>query len=226
MPKRVSQSLLDPLLTKPLKGLYRRLHIPARIPPEGIVLFGHVCAILGAIGFAFATTRWWGGLLGAAGVALNHIADVMDGTHARATGQCRNGGELLDHFVDPLSFSYWVTAMAYSADCLLLGIGGVVVIYSMAVIANIKAKLVGEFTLARFGPTEFKTLLILYGIGLAAQMAGLISSPDTAADNTFRFMLVMFVAGVVQSIISLWAAINEVNSSGPPPDQTEWEIEN
>ncbi len=226
MPKRVSQSLLDPLLTRPLKGLYQRLHIPARIPPEGIVLFGHVCAILGAIGFAFATTRWWGGLLGAAGVALNHVADVMDGTHARATGQCRNGGELLDHFVDPLSFSYWVTGMAYSADCLLLGIGGVVVIYAMAVIANIKAKLVGEFTLARFGPTEFKSLLILYGITIASQAAGWITLPISAADSTYRFMQVMFVAGVVQTVISLRRAINEVNSDGPPPDQTEWQIEN
>ncbi len=50
----------------------------------------------GGGGLAFSTRFWWGGLLAAAGVAGNHLCDVLDGTHARTTGQCRNGGELLD----------------------------------------------------------------------------------------------------------------------------------
>lgn len=224
MPKRVSHSLLDPLFTKPLKGLYARLPIPSGFPPEGIVLIGHLWAIAGAIGFALATQTWWGGLLGAVGVAMNHIADVLDGTHARATNQCRNGGELLDHFVDPLSFSYWVTGLAYAGDCLLLGIGGVIVIYATAVLTNIKAKMVGEFTLARFGPTEFKTLLILFGIATASQVGGIFSSPELAATYTFRFVLVMFIAGFMQLLISLRQAVREVNAKGQPADTTEWEI--
>ena len=230
MPKRVSHSLLDPLLTKPLKGLYARLGIPAKFPPEGIVLVGHLCAIAGAIGFACATRWWWSGLLAAAGVALNHTADVLDGTHARATNQCRNGGELLDHFVDPLSFSYWVAGLAYSADCLLLGIGGVIVIYATAVLTNIKAKMVGEFTLARFGPTEFKALLILFGLFTSALVGRLFSMnlapySQQATSAAFWFVLLMFVAGLVQLKLSLWRAIREVNSQGQPADTTEWEIE-
>ena len=225
MPKRVSHSLLDPWLTKPLKRLYQRLPIPARFPPEGIVLLGHLCAIVGAIGFACSTRWWWGGVLGAAGVALNHTCDVLDGTHARATNQCRNGGELLDHFVDPLSFCYWVTGMAYSADCLLLGIGGVIVIYAMAVLTNIKAKMVGEFTLARFGPTEFKTLLILFGLAMAGLVGGWYSSAERGKDFAFWFVLIMFVAGLGQLFLSLRRAIREVNAQGQPADTTEWEIE-
>ncbi len=235
MPKRISHSLLDPLLTKPLKGLYAWLHIPARFPPEGIVFVGHVCAIAGAIGFACATHWWWGGLLGALGVALNHTADVLDGTHARATNQCRNGGELLDHFVDPLSFSYWVAGMAYSADCLLLGIGGVIVIYATAVLTNIKAKMVGEFTLARFGPTEFKTLIVLFGLSMSVIVGGLVSTPvvstpevhtpELAPQIAFWFVLLLFVAGLVQLKLSLWRAVQEVNAKGQPADTTEWEIE-
>ena len=92
MPKRVSLSLLDPWLTLPIKGLYRRLRIPARLPPEAIVGCGHLAAIVGAVGFAFSTRSPWGGVLAALGVALNHTCDVLDGTHARATNQCRNGG--------------------------------------------------------------------------------------------------------------------------------------
>ena len=91
MSKRVSYSPLDPYLTAPLKQLYARLGVPARFPPEGIVVIGHLCAIAGALGFAFADRWWWAGLIAALGVAGNHIADVLDGTHARATNQCRNG---------------------------------------------------------------------------------------------------------------------------------------
>ncbi len=140
------------------------------------------------------------------------------------------GGELLDHFVDPLSFSYWVAGMAYSADCLLLGIGGVIVIYATAVLTNIKAKMVGEFTLARFGPTEFKTLLVLFGLGMSALVGGLVSTPDVftpewAPRIAFWFLLLLFVAGLVQLKISLWHAVQEVNAKGQPADTTEWEIE-
>jgi phosphatidylglycerophosphate synthase len=219
MAKRVSHSLLDPLVTTPLKSLYPRLGIPARFPPEGIVLTGHLLAIVGAVGFACTGRWWWGGLLAAVGVTGNHVADVLDGAHARATGQCRNGGELLDHFVDPLSFSYWVTGLAYAADCLLLGIGGAIVIYATAVLTNIKAKMVGEFTLARFGPTEFKLLLVAFGLWMAG-MGGDALSRERAG---FWFLLVLFVAGLLQLKWSLWKAIRAVNAAGAPPDTTEWE---
>ncbi|MCG8450244.1 MAG: CDP-alcohol phosphatidyltransferase family protein [Pirellulales bacterium] len=225
MPKRVSYSLLDPWLTQPLKGLYSWLKIPARFPPEGIVALGHISAIAGAIGFACAAHWWWGGLLAALGVVLNHTCDVLDGTHARATDQCRNGGELLDHFVDPLSFSYWVAGLAYSADCLLLGIGGVIVIYATAVLTNIKAKMVGEFTLARFGPTEFKTLLILFGLLMTGTTSGWWFTVEQAPRFAFWFVTLMFIAGLVQLKLSLWRAIREVNTAGAAPDTTEWEIE-
>ncbi len=209
MPKRVSHSLLDRFLTLPLKRIYPRLGIPATFPPEGIVLVGHLAAIVAAIG-----------------VAGNHVADVLDGTHARATGQCRNGGELLDHFVDPLSFSYWVAGLAYCGDCLLLGIGGVIVIYATAVLTNIKAKMIGEFTLARFGPTEFKTLLVLFGLLMAGVSGGWWLSPELGSRLAFWFVLVLFVAGLAQLKWSLWKAIRAVNASGAPPDTTEWEIKN
>ena len=224
MTKRVSHSLLDPLLTQPLKSLYAQLDIPAAFPPEGIVMVGHLAAIVGALGFACADRWWWAGLLAAAGVVGNHTADVLDGTHARATMQCRNGGELLDHFVDPLSFSYWVTGMAYCADCLLLGIGGVIVIYAMAVLTNIRAKMIGEFALARFGPTEFKTLLVVFGVIVAGATAGWWLSPNLGPRLTYWFVLALFVAGILQLLRSLFKAIRAVNAASTPPDTSEWEL--
>lgn len=223
MPKRVSHSLLDPLLSRPLKALYGRLRIPAWLPPEAIVGCGHLAAIVGAVGFAFSTRFWWGGLLAAVGVAANHTADVLDGTHARATDQCRNGGELLDHFVDPLSFSYWVAGLAYSCGAPWLGTLGVAVIYATSVLTNIRAKMVGEFTLARFGPTEFKTLLVVFAMTQAAWLAGVWGETTYAVAAARWFIIVMAAAGLAQLVIMLVRAVREVNARGTPPaDTTEW----
>ena len=228
MSARISRSLLDPLLTGPLRQIYRWIPIPAGLPPEAIVACGHLAAIAGAVGFAYSGRSAWGGVAAALGVALNHTCDVLDGTHARATGQCRNGGELLDHFVDPLSFCYWVAGLSFSAVPATtwapwIGMAGVIVIYAMAVLTNIRAKMIGEFTLARFGPTEFKTLLILFG----CVQAWIVSSGTTAlgppATVALWFLGGMTVAGVLQLLRSLWRAVRDVNAvSASKPDTTEW----
>jgi phosphatidylglycerophosphate synthase len=229
MSQRVSHSLLDPWFSGPLKALYPRLRIPRRLPPEAIVGCGHLAAIVGATGFALAT-RWpFVGALAALGVALNHTCDVLDGTHARATGQCRNGGELLDHFVDPLSFSYWATGLAFSAAAYSpsapwLGVAGVIVIYAMAVLTSIRAKMIGEFTLARFGPTEFKTLLVIYGIAITGIGFADAARPPKVA---YWFVATMVLAGVIQLLKSLWQSVRDVNARGAAPaDTTEWLIKN
>jgi archaetidylinositol phosphate synthase len=228
MSKRVSYSLLDPWLSWPIKRLYPRLGIPPRLPPELIVGCGHVAAIVGAAGFALSTRYAWGGAVAALGVALNHTCDLLDGTHARATGQCRNGGELLDHFVDPLSFAYWTAGLAFSATVFSpwapwVGTAGVAVIYATAVLTNIRAKMIGEFTLARFGPTEFKTLLVLFGLMQTALVGGAVSDPATPAQLAFWFVALMTAAGFVQLNLSLWRAVREANAEGAKPaDTTEW----
>ena len=231
MSARISRSLLDPLLTAPLRRIYPWIPIPARFPPEAIVACGHLAAIAGAVGFAASARSPWGGVAGALGVALNHVCDVLDGTHARATGQCRNGGELLDHFVDPLSFCYWVAGLSFSvlpatSWAPWIGMIGVIVIYAMAVLTNIRAKMIGEFTLARFGPTEFKTLLILFGLAqawLVGSGARMFGSPPTVA---LWFLAAMTVAGVAQLLRSLWRAVRDVNDAGAAkPDTTEWHRE-
>jgi phosphatidylglycerophosphate synthase len=222
MSKRISHSLLDPWLTLPVKKFYPLLPLPRRLPPEAIVLLGHLFAIAAALGFAFSTQYWWGGLVIAIGVAANHIADVIDGTHARATGQCRNGGELLDHFTDPLSFAYYVVGLAVSIGRLDLGIAGVIILFATAVLTNIKAKMIGEFTLATFGPTEFKTLLVVYGLALTALTFQPIPNlpPQRFA---LWFMYALLAVGLVQLIVNLIRAVIDVNRRGTEADKTEWE---
>jgi phosphatidylglycerophosphate synthase len=229
MPKRVSHSLLDPVLFPLVPPLYRLLHIPRRFPPEGIVISGHVIAVVGAVGFAYCTHVWWGGLLIVLGVGGNHMCDMVDGTHARTTNQCRNGGELLDHFVDPLSFSYWVVGLAIAVGNLYMGLAGVIILYATAVLTSIRAKLVGRFTLARFGPTEMKAVFVLFGLTMAILTAAPGSAsggapgdaPHTAA---LAFFWVMLAIGLVQLVVNLVRGVREVNREGEAPDTSPWEL--
>ncbi len=219
MSKRVSHSLLDPFVGPPLASLYPRLAIPTWFPPEGIVAIGHLSAICGAISLAFATQFWWGGLLAAAGIVGNHLADCVDGKHARATGQCRNGGELLDHFTDPLSFTYWLVGLAVACKQLELGLVAVIVLMAMAVLTNLRAKLTGEFTLARFGPTEFKTLLVVFALALSGiTLVGLPAVPVCLTG-----LASLTAVGLVLLPWQLFQSVREVNRCGAAPDTSEWE---
>lgn len=223
-PVRISRSLLDPWLTVPLKSCYQQLHLPASLPPEAIVITGHVFAVGAAFAFALAGDYSFAGVAAAFCVAMNHVCDVLDGTHARNTGQCRNGGELLDHFVDPLSFAYWITGISVAADCLALGLAGVICLFATAVLTNIRAKLTGEFRLERFGPTEFKTLLIALGLFQAAIGFGLLPSLS-GAGVALAFLSVLMLLGTVSLLVSLFQSVRDVNRSSNVPDETEWKTE-
>ncbi|MEZ6086473.1 MAG: CDP-alcohol phosphatidyltransferase family protein [Pirellulaceae bacterium] len=212
--------MLDPLVGPPLAALYPHLHIPRWFPPEGIVLIGHVSAITGAIGFALSTAYWWGGLLAAAGIIGNHLADCVDGRHARTTGQCRNGGELLDHFTDPLSFTYWLAGIAIACGRLDIGLVAVIILMAMAVLTNLRSKLTGEFTLAAFGPTEFKASLVIFGLVLATLM---LLAADAVITTCWIGLAGLTTLGLILLPIQLIQSVREVNRCGAQPDTSEWE---
>lgn len=221
MSKRISHSLLDPYLTLPLKARYDSFRVPRWLPPEALVFAGHCGAIIAACGLAWSTRSAWGGLVAAGGVAANHLCDVLDGTHARRTGQCRNGGELLDHFTDPLSFAYYLCGIAAACGRLDLGLAAVICLFATAVLTNIRAKLIGEFSLAAIGPTEFKTLLAGGSLALSAATAGWLPIGDPTPLLTAGFTgLVAF--GIIQLMVQLVRAVREVNAKGKPADTTEW----
>ena len=148
---------------------------------------------------------------------------MIDGTHARKTGQCRNGGELLDHFLDPLSFSYWLVGLSISVDRIELGLVLVVMLYATALLTSIKAKITGEFVLGRFGPTEFKGLLVLYGVFIACVVG--ISGASTGVTVATESIVVFVVIGFLQLAANLVKAIREVNRCGAEADTSSWHLE-
>ncbi len=224
---RITRSILDPVLFPLVQPLYRLLHIPKKLPPEAIIAIGHSFAIIGAAGFTLVPLFWWTGIFAALGVLANHLADMVDGAHARATGQCRNGGELLDHFTDPLSFSYWMvglgiaTSLATGSPWIGLGfaIACVICIYATAVLTNIRAKITGSFELARFGPTEFKALLTTIALGLSLIM---LWQPDSLPMLLVSLQTLLAVVGITQLALGLIKGVRAVNLSAKPADTTPW----
>lgn len=220
---RTSHSYLDPVLGPQLKKLYKVLPIPRRFPPEGIILIGHTLAILGSLGFAYSLSTWWGGILAALGVIGNHTADCLDGTHARSTNQCRHGGELLDHFTDPLSFAYWLVGLAVAVGRLDIGIAAVITLFAHAILTNIRAKLSDEFELGVFGPTEFKALLVAMALG-----AGVLFNagfPARVAWGTIT-LASLTTLGLVLLLFELVTSVRKVNQSPRQIDTTEWQTRN
>ncbi len=221
--RRVTRSFLDPLIAPAVPRLYGWLRIPRRVPPEAVVATGHVIALAGAVGFAASASHPFGGWLAAACVAGNHLADVVDGTHARRTGQCRNGGELLDHFTDPLSFSYWIAGIGYACGRVDLALVGVIAIYATALLTNIRAKIVGEFRLSSVGPTEFKALLVLAGIGGSAWTT--FEPFGVEAERALAvFLGAIAIVACVSVGVQLVRSVREVNACGPRPDSMEWVV--
>lgn len=218
---RVSKSYLDPILCAWVPRLYSCLPIPRRLAPEAIVAFGHLIAILGAAGFAFAGRSPWWALIAALGVVMNHLSDMVDGTHARSTGQCRNGGELLDHFLDPLSFSYWMIGIGIAADRPYLAIAAVLSIQAQALLTSIRAKMTGEFRLSRVGPTEFKATLVVFALGVAVAGAFV---PAAIGSMCVWFLGTLAALGVGSTIVQVGLSVRDVNRRGGAPDETEWQV--
>jgi phosphatidylglycerophosphate synthase len=222
MSARISRSVLDPIFMPIVPRLYSLLKLPKKLWPEASVLTGHLIAAAGAIALAFSTQYWWCGVLAALAIAGNHAADMIDGTHARKTGQCRNGGELLDHFLDPLSFSYWLIGLSASVGRIELGLVLVLILYATALLTSIKAKITGNFVLSRFGPTEFKGLLATYG-GIMAVVLGVFGS-TTAGIVATSTLFVLFGIGIAQLARNLVKGVREVNGCGAAPDTTPWQL--
>ena len=220
MSTRISHSPLDPIIGPMIAATYPRLGIPRWFPPEAIVLFGHGCAIAGAVGFAFSTGTAWGGLLAAAGVAGNHFADCVDGTHARSTGQCRHGGELLDHFTDPLSFAYVLIGIAVGVGQPWWGVAAVTCLFAHAVLVNIRAKMTDRFELGAFGPTECKVLLV--AVGIAASVGSMAAEPTILVSIGGWALALAVVAGAVSLIRELVRSVRQVNAAQRPVDQADW----
>eukprot|EP01098_Paradermamoeba_levis_P006783 TRINITY_DN2825_c0_g1_i1.p1 TRINITY_DN2825_c0_g1~~TRINITY_DN2825_c0_g1_i1.p1 ORF type:complete len:256 (+),score=73.77 TRINITY_DN2825_c0_g1_i1:875-1642(+) len=219
--QKVSEGIVDTyfFFICPGEKFYKWLNIPSSFPPEGIVLLGFAFSALAAFFFAYSTTVPICGLLAALCVYGNFVSDYMDGRHARSTGQCRNGGELLDHFFDPLSFSVVITGVGYAVGRLDLSLAVTIGIYGNVAIVFQEAMIMGVLTLKSIGPNEARLLYIFLGILQTCSMAFKWFSP------TFFPYALLYTSALLslgQMVVELINTVNRVNKFGPPPDNEGW----
>jgi hypothetical protein len=113
--------------------------------------------------------------------------------------------------------------LGVAADSLALALAAVIALFATAVLTSIKAKMTGRFTLARVGPTEFKALLTLYALTIAAVA---FTRPDNAPAVSLITFAALTAALVIQLIINLITAIDEVNRDDTSkPDTTDWQLQ-
>ena len=74
--------------------------------------------------------------------------------------------------------------------------------------------------LAKFGPTEFKTLLIIFGVVL---FLANLEEKGRGAYLVSAVLPVLAVIGVVQLLWGLRVSVEDVNRNGSEPDTSEWE---
>jgi hypothetical protein len=85
--------------------------------------------------------------------------------------------------------------------------------------------MIGEFTLAPFGPTEFKALLVLVGVLEMALVGVDGAAANVAPQVAFWFIVVMTISGAVQLLLSLTCAVREVNeNTATAAGTTEWHV--
>ena len=102
-----------------------------------------------------------------------------------------------------------------------MGLVAVICLYASAVLTNIKAKMISEFTLNSFGPTEFKTLLVVYGLVIA----GIGAMGRVGWDRVqlaYGFLALLLLIGLIHLPVNLIRSVLEVNARGSDPDTTEW----
>jgi len=213
---KVTEGIIDKyfFFIAPGERVYRMLHIPRWLPPEAIVILGFLFSVAAAFGFSYAHLHPHAALLASLFVYGNMVSDYMDGRHARATGQCRNGGEILDHFFDPLSFAVIVIGIGASVNRLDLAIGSVLGIYGNAALVFQEAMIMTVLTLKKVGPNEARLLFMGYGV-----LVWWLKSEAV----TVNFLYVSAALSLGQLVIELVRTVNRVNRDGPPPDNTPWQ---
>ena len=115
--------------------------------------------------------------------------------------------------------------MSVSFGRLKFGVAGVLVIYCLALLASIKDKMITSFELVRFGPTEFKALLALYGVAMALLV--LLRDPQVGwgpKPVARTLYCALLAAGLIQLLFNLIRSIHQVNLHGVAPDTSEWEL--
>jgi len=161
--ERSNSGILEPFETPALRWLAART--PNWVTPNVLTAIG----FLGALGVfaSYALSKGYPTLLwvASAGLFINWLGDSLDGTLARYRGIERpRYGFYLDNAIDVPEQLLLALGLAVSGIFRVeLALLGLIAFYMMSILTLIRAKTVGEFTLAYvgLGTTELRLLIAL-----------------------------------------------------------------
>lgn len=209
--RKVSHSVIDILLNRRFRlkpRLYRILPIPRKLPPEALVGTGFAMAVTSGLAFSQSADGWWGAAAALFAV-LYWLCDLVDGEHARQTGQCRNGGELLDHFADPLAISIVAVGVGFSISSTWLGFVSALLVYANAYLVMLRTSITGVLIMPRMGTAEAVAAAVILGVGSTL----CATTGHQQGGEIFRTAMLAAAAGTacLQVTTGLVSAVREVN---------------
>lgn len=203
---RIQNSILNTLEKRAL--VYMAGKMPAWVTSDMMTLVGCVGSVMICIGFiltAYSINWLW---LSIAGLVVNWFGDSLDGTIARVRNTQRPVyGYYLDHTMDVVNEILMFVGLGLSPLVHLnLALAAFICYLALTLNVSMNSHLRGEFklTYAKFGPTEFRLVVIIVCLlFIFVPAIRNYACPITVLNNSFVFGLFDWIALAVVVVLGL-----------------------
>ena len=203
---RIQNSILNTLEKRAL--VYMAGKMPAWVTSDMMTLVGCVGSVMICIGFiltAYSINWLW---LSIAGLVVNWFGDSLDGTIARVRNTQRPVyGYYLDHTMDVVNEILMFVGLGLSPLVHLnLALAAFICYLVLTLNVSMNSHLRGEFklTYAKFGPTEFRLVIIIVCLlFIFVPAIRNYACPITVLNNSFVFGVFDWIALAVVVVLGL-----------------------
>lgn len=203
---RIQNSILNTLEKRAL--VYMAGKMPAWVTSDMMTLVGCVGSVMICIGFiltAYSINWLW---LSIAGLVVNWFGDSLDGTIARVRNTQRPVyGYYLDHTMDVVNEILMFVGLGLSPLVHLnLALAAFICYLALTLNVSMNSHLRGEFklTYAKFGPTEFRLVIIIVCLlFIFVPAIRNYACPITVLNNSFVFGVFDWIALAVVVVLGL-----------------------
>lgn len=203
---RIQNSILNSLEKRAL--VYMAGKMPAWVTSDMMTFVGCIGSVMIGLGFILTkfNINWlW---LSIAGLVVNWFGDSLDGTIARVRNAQRPVyGYYLDHTMDVVNEIMMFVGLGFSPLVHLnIALAAFICYLALTLNVSMNTHLRGEFklTYAKFGPTEFRLIIIIVCLlFLFVPAIRYYACPITVLNNSFVFGVFDWIAIAVVVVLGL-----------------------
>lgn len=208
--KRIQNSILNSLEKRAL--VYMAGRLPEWVTSDMMTFVGFVGSIMICVGFlltGISINFLW---LSVAGLVVNWFGDSLDGTIARVRNSQRPVyGYYLDHTMDVVNEILMFVGLGFSPLVHLeIALAAFICYLALTLNVSMDTYLRGEFrlTYARFGPTEFRLVVILVCLlFIFVPAVRDYARPVTVLNNEYVFGIFDYIALFLTAVLGIiWVA--------------------